>query len=130
MKAKLPEVDASNARNYSDKEVIRRIHAIGLVKGAMRELIDCRLYMSRSGDGASPVYCSLWITGGDRYTSGAGRANGYGYHKASAAVSDAISSAGIRLDERIDGIGDSAINDALTAIATACGAESVLIVGN
>ena len=127
MKATLPTQPVSNARQL-DKEVINHYHAIGLIDGEMTPLVDCRLYMSRSGDGASPVYCALWLLHGG-YSSGRGTASGYGYHKRSSAVGQAIRSAGIKLDGDIEGVGDDAVRDALTAIAVACGATQVLIVG-
>jgi len=130
MKATLPAVGVSNARQL-DKEIIKQYHVIGLFDGQMREIIDCRLYMSRSADGASPVYCSLWVFGkqdSNFYTSGRGRANGYGYHKRSAAVGDALDSAGIKLSEDISGGGNSAVEEAFQAIGAALGAEQVLIV--
>jgi hypothetical protein len=133
MEATLPTQNVSNARQL-DKEVVQKYHAIGLFNGEMREIIDCRLYMSRSGDGASPVYCSLWILGGEHWTSGRGTASGYGYHKCSAAVSSALSSAGVILTRDdgamadISGVGDSAIEEAFRAIGAAMGADQVLIV--
>jgi len=149
MKAILPTQAVSNAKHYDNKEVIKRFHAVGTFQGVLGEFVDCGLYMSRSGDGASPIYCSIWVRGQKEvredsrgeylssgfHTSGRGQANGYGYHKASAAVAAAIESVGIKLindDGKgidIGGVGDSAITDALTAIAKACGAETVLVVG-
>lgn len=130
MKATLPTQPVSNARQLYKKEVINHYHAIGLIDGEIVPLVDCRLYMSRSGDGASPVYCALWLLYGENgYSSGRGTASGYGYHKRSSAVGQAIRSAGIKLDENIDGVGDDAVKDALTAIAEACGATQVLVVG-
>ena len=130
MKATLPTQPVSNARQL-DKEVINHYHAIGLIDGELTPLVDCRLYMSRSGDGASPVYCALWLLYGENgYSSGRGTASGYGYyHKRSSAVGQAIRSAGIKLDGNIEGVGDDAVKDALTAIAEACGATQVLVVG-
>ena len=62
------------------------------------------------------IYCCLWIHG-EPYTSGSGWAGGYGYHKASAALQEAITNAGFTLSEPIDGRGDTAIDAALLAIA-------------
>lgn len=130
MKATIQPQGRSNAKQL-DKEIIKQFHVIGLFDGQMREIIDCRLYMSRSGDGASPVYCSIWVfgkQGSSFHTSGRGRANGYGYHKGSAAICEALDSAGIKLDRDISGVGDSAVEDAFRAIAEALGAKQVLIV--
>lgn len=77
------------------------------------------------------AYCSLWINGAGRYGRGQGKAGGYGYHKPSAALADAISDAGVTLtgdvygraktDKRcsISGVGDSAMTEACEAIARA-----------
>jgi len=150
MQAILPTQAVSNAKQYDSKEIIKHYHAVGTFQGVLGEFVDCRLYMSRSRDGASPVYCSIWVRGKpvksttythgiqdyltlNLHTSGRGQANGYGYHKASAAVSAAIKSTGIKIvddnGKEIELSGDSLIVDALTAIAKACGAENVLVVG-
>ncbi len=127
MKAILPAQAIHNARHL-DKEVIAHYHAVGIINGKLTELVDCRLYMSRSGDGASPVYCALWVHG-ECHTSGSGKASGYGYHKISSVVGQAIRSAGIELDKHIDAADGEAVREALTAIAMACGATQVLVVG-
>jgi hypothetical protein len=100
MKAVMPQTSVSNARNYGgEKEQIRGIKLID--KKTERVIVDARWYMGRSTS-ASAVYCSLWCMGRGVYesahsTSGKGTACGYGYHKASAALASAITSAGITL---------------------------------
>lgn len=129
-------------------------------KKTERVVVDCRLYMGKSAS-ASAVHCALWVqsvknapdTWQDGYTStsGKGTASGYGYHKASAAVASAISSAGIelwgspyarpvndekpadtrkRLKERahIGGCGSGSIECALSAIAYAAGYPDCILV--
>lgn len=71
---------------------------------------------------AMTVYCCLWITGQNR--QGSGSAGGYGYHFASAALSYAISNAGIALSEHIDGVGDGAMIAAMDAIGLALGLKN------
>lgn len=141
----------SNAKNYSqEKELVSRYLVID--KKTEKVLIDCRCYMGRSSN-SSQVYASIWINSlkplGDdaegfaTYTSGCGMAGGYGYHKESAAIDDAISSAGFTLfgsasgyDDKpdfkktchIDGVGESAIKSALLAIAYACDSKDVVFV--
>ncbi len=75
--------------------------------------------------------CALWTDyidaiGSARY--GFGRAGGYGYCKASAALADAIDKAGIGLSEPIDGRGEQAMRGALVAIAHAAGWLRVTVV--
>jgi hypothetical protein len=62
-------------------------------------------------------YCCAWIRGEDIYVHAQGKAGGYGYHKPSAAFADAMRSAGIRFDSGISGRRDSAINEAVEALA-------------
>ena len=131
--AKLPTTGRSNAKQL-DKEIIRRYHVVGTLNGALVSILTANVYMSRSGDGANPVDCALWVHAKGVYTSGKGTASGYGYHKPSAAIDAALTSAGIELIDSktgnrvtIDGVGDSAIEDAFTAIGKACGLDSVLI---
>lgn len=145
MRAILPEVERSNARNLSpEKETIRTIKVVGkrVRHNYAAVIAEARFYMGRSTS-ASTVYCSLWVHG-DKCTSGHGKASGYGYHKESAALQDAIESAGIELRgsnyahssekpnykrvARIDGCGDSSMEMALMAIARAAGARGKLLV--
>ena len=132
--AKLPTTGKSNAKQL-DKEIIRKYHVVGTLNGELVSVLTANIYMSRSGDGASPVYCALWLhVTGICHTSGKGTASGYGYHKTSAAIDASLTSAGIKLTDaksgnttHIDGVGDSTIEDAFTAIGKACGLDSVLI---
>lgn len=136
--------ECSNAKNLSrEKESTDRYLLID--KKTEKTVIDCRVYMGRSSS-ASTVYASIWVSVSDKkkpdswtygYTSGHGSAGGYGYHKTSAAIGDAIRSAGIELygspylrsdrDEGmkkrcdIGGVGDTAVRAALRAIAYAAG---------
>ena len=117
----------SNAINYGDKKEL--IKTFNVVTDGLKEVITVRCYMGRSA-GASAVYAAIWVNTRGYYSSGKGKAGGYGYHKASAAVADAISSAGITLDTNISGVGDGAIKESLETIASALGFSHVLIVEN
>ena len=117
----------SNAINYGDKKKL--IKTFNVVTDGLKEVIKARCYMGRSAS-ASTVYASIWINASGIYTSGKGKAGGYGYHKESAAIAEAIESAGISLDKDISGVGDDAIYVALKAIARALGFSNVLIVEN
>lgn len=145
MKAILPADTRSNGKNFDcDKETIRRMVVVGKLGGKLRNVCEARFYMGRANS-ASTVYCSLWVHG-DNYTSGHGKASGYGYHKSSAALASAINSAGIDLmganyayvkdDTRINfksrayigGCGDSSMEMAMKAIARAAGARGELLI--
>lgn len=124
MNAKFTKTECQNARNLGDKkEAIKQMILIAHKDGKFLEPVTVRWYMSRSGDGASPVYCSLWIHCSPYYVSGRGKASGYGYHKASAAFQDACDSAGIELSQSVDGRGDSSVREALFAVGLALGFE-------
>ena len=109
-----------NGKNRSNqKEMVGAWSTIGTdpTTGELREIITARTYMARSADGAGPVYGSIWIHTPGSYAGGNGTARGYGYHKPSAAIDEALTSAGIKLARPIDGCGDSAMLDAFAAIA-------------
>lgn len=141
--------DAQNGKNYGDtRETVGTMHIVGKRKGysgklELAELVTARFYMGRSSQ-SSTVYCSLWVHGAGVHTAGHGQAGGYGYHKQSAALASAITSAGIELSgdqyERdtsrarnkkpayIDGCGTESMRGALRAIAKAAGGKGELLV--
>lgn len=134
MKAIITE-ERSNARNLAgNKEIVKTKQAVVYSKGELKTPVDVRWYMGRSSN-ASVVYCSLWIHD-KKHTSGYGIAGGYGYHKESAAMQEALASAGIKLygsayntgekenfkkECYIDGVGDTAEDNAIKAIVKALG---------
>lgn len=83
----------------------------------------------------SRAYACIWIhwpesaphAGDSVYVSGGGYAGGYGYHRASAAAAAAIRDAGINLSQSISGVGDSAIESALCAIARALSKKAFIL---
>lgn len=86
---------------------------VGNKKGQVCETIaEARFYWSSSFE---TCYCCLWVHG-DNYTAGSGKAGGYGYHKESAALAEAIKAAGIKLDRDISGRGSEAMREAMEAI--------------
>lgn len=78
--------------------------------------VDLRIYHTKS-----TAFACLWIRGCDMDSQGSGRAGGYGYHRGSAAVDEAIRNTGFTLDQSIGGVGDNAIREALHAIAECLG---------
>lgn len=88
--------------------------------GKMHEAVILRIYRTESR-----VYSCLWTMGNSawgqynssHWRSGSGWAGGYGYHRSSSAAGEAIKAAGIVLSESINGAGDSAIMEAVEAIA-------------
>ena len=109
---------SSQALNARDKQaLIHQITILAIVDGAIKELAECRLYMSNSRS-SSRITSILWVNG-DNYACGSGHADGYGYHKPSAAVESAINAAGFELSEHIGGCGEQAMTDGLKAVALA-----------
>lgn len=124
-----------NGKWQDSKEQVEYYSVVTLKKGRrawageskFRQPITARVWMSRSRT-ASKVYAAIWIHGDNISAGGHGSASGYGYHKASAAISEAIRSAGVKLSKDIAGVGESAIEGALKAIAAHLGYSDVLIV--
>lgn len=87
--------------------------------GRVDPTISLRLY----GTGNRNFAC-LWA--GER--RGSGMAGGYGYHRPSQAAEEAIRNAGFELDKSIGGAGESAMREALLAIAKALGVKRPVIV--
>ncbi len=105
--------------------------------GELCEVITVRTYMSASRN-ASTVRACVWIkpaNAGANWYSGRGDAGGWGYHKESAAIADAISNAGVSLfgdpygrdgsrnksPLHFGGTGDTAYRQIFEAIAKAAG---------
>lgn len=136
MKAKFKSPRSQNGRMMDgEKEQVAAMTVVAFRKGKFEEPVTARFWMARRSDGASPVYASVWVFGprpadGSEsvHLAGHGRANGYGYHKRSAALQAALSSAGVMLSERINGVGDGAMRDALSAVARTLGYRRFTIV--
>ena len=123
----------SNARCPDNKKLVSAYSlVVRLPSGDMREVITVRCYMGRSAS-ASVIHAVMWVKCADgHWTSGSGHAGGYGYHKESAAIADAVKSAGIELkdldrtdrkDRRFDlgGTGGTYYPQVFEAIARAAG---------
>ena len=122
----------SNARCPDNKELVSAYSlVVRLPSGEMREVITVRCYMGRSAS-ASVIHAVMWVKCADgHWTSGSGSAGGYGYHKESAAIADAIKSAGIELQDlendrkdhwfNLGGTGTSYYPQVFEAIARAAG---------
>lgn len=74
--------------------------------------ISCRLYSTQATN-----YCCIWISKAGEMISGSGSAGGYGYNRMSAAVAHALDQCGYKFDEGISGVGESAVERALMAVA-------------
>lgn len=130
-----PTKQKKPAKWMDGKALIRKYHVVAYRKKLKSytnwaELVTCLIWMSKSADGAGPVYCSVWITdpNGVLNTSGRGVATGYGYHKCSQALEEALENAGVQLPFNIGGRGDTTMTDAFLAIAKKLGFNDALVV--
>ena len=101
MRVNLPEKSVFNAKYFDNKETVRTVYGVVGRQGVVKQAVKVEWYMGRSSK-SSVVYCNIWV--GNVY-SGTGKAGGGGYCKRSAAFSEALRSAGIEIDEAIDGRG-------------------------
>lgn len=93
-------------------------------QGSANAVVELRLYGTGNRN-----YACLWVHDSSNSgisTSGTGWAGGYGYHRPSAAAQEAINNAGFVLSESISGVGDSAIERAVRAIAEHLGYSDYL----
>ncbi len=91
---------AENAKRPDNKEIVSAYSlVVRLPSGELREVITVKCYMGRSAS-ASVIHAVMWVKCADgHWTSGNGSAGGWGYHKESAAIADAVTSAGIELQD-------------------------------
>ena len=115
----------SSAFAARDSQIlIKQLSVIAAYDNELQELVTARFYMSSRRD-ANYVTCIFWVHGGTAgYVSASGTAGGYGYHKASAALQDALNSAYIELSDRISGVGEKAMAAALLVVAKAARPEA------
>lgn len=92
-----------------------------------KAVITARIYAVPSRTWGAVFYACVWISSPTRknrksyYLTGGGKASGCGYHKPSAALESAFDDATITFDEGVGGVGESAMREALAAVATAMG---------
>jgi len=116
-----PTEDPRNTYSYRrEKNFDSQISVIDLDEG--KEIACVRFYRPDE-----VVYCVVWIDS-DKPARGCGKAGGCGYHKHSAALGEALSRAGVTLSEPIDWRGDSAMDEALIALARHMGVTRPLVV--
>jgi len=120
-----PKEGMKNAQGIRDKEMIRSYTVIDLELA--KTIIDVRVYRGRSAS-ATTIYALAWIRSVEKWGEGEGRAAGGGYHKASAAIDEALSSAGVKLEHSIAGVGESAVIEALHALASHLGVAKARVV--
>ena len=117
---KITPTDGINARSHRRENAFQNsLELVAYSKGSgIVELASLRIYGTQAKN-----YACLWVH--DRksgiHCSGSGSAGGYGYHRPSAAAAEAFQSAGIELSKHIGGVGESAMKEALNALAKKLG---------
>lgn len=91
-------------------------------EGEANAVVTLRLYWP-----STVCYACLWVHSEKVTTQGSGSAGGGGYCKASASAGEAIANAGFTLDKDICGASESAIREALRAIAVEIGHPEALL---
>lgn len=125
MKATITSKESKfNANHRKENKFYRQYSAIVFSGENASEAVTLRLYGTEK-----MTYACVWVHANGIWKSGTGSAGGYGYHRGSAAAGEAIENAGIELSERISGVGNTAINKAITAIAkAACGDNAMIYI--
>ena len=116
-----PTEDPRNICSYRrEKHFDSQLSLIDLDEG--REIACVQFYWP-----AETVYCVVSIFS-DKPAHGYGKAGGGGYHKRPAAMGEALARAGVTLSKPIVGRGDSAMDEALLALARHMGVTRALVV--
>ena len=136
--AVLPQSPVSNGRRLDNKALATGYQLVAHEGVGFKEIVTAFVWLGKSSN-ASRVFAAIWVQGDDSknrpWLSGQGSAGGWGYHKGSAAIDEAIRSAGVKLygtpygrstgdfdkETSIHGVGDTGIELALYAIGQACG---------
>ncbi len=124
--ARISRDPARAAVNFDGKkERVDQLRVVVFQDGELHDAVDVRLWMGRAAS-ASTHYCSVWARPAPGFQprdwrTGHGKAGGYGYHRASAAMGAAVSAAGFELSAPIEGVGESAMESAALALAAAMG---------
>lgn len=106
-------------RERQEKHFYNGYKVVTIVNGEMVELVDARLGATNNCHYAS-VWLNVHYCDNNYYNNcgsarGTGKAGGYGYHRASAALDSALRRAGMRFSVGCSGMGESAMRDCLLA---------------
>lgn len=100
----------------NNMEKIYDLKLVVCYKGQIFVLATVDIYMGKSNS-ASVMHCYFRLNDTRQNRYGYGSAGGYGYCKRSSSMSHALEWAGIKLEKSINGVGESAMQEALEAIA-------------
>jgi hypothetical protein len=124
----LPEVlkESALSMKFRDNTPLHSgMKVVSVMDKDLKEIIDARFYRGNSGR----VYCCVWVHGDERYGRGVGIADGYGYHKTSAALSFALQDMGLVLRKHdCNCAGEGAMADILKEFARLMGYENAHLI--
>ena len=111
-------ISSAAAKARDNQAFTREISVLGFDPNhdTLRSLVTARLYTPLRPN-SSTITAIIWVYTPDRNVCGSGKTSGFGYHRGSAALADAIYNAGIALSQDINGSGDAAMDRAVMAIA-------------
>ncbi|MDR0908712.1 MAG: hypothetical protein LBM77_03000 [Spirochaetaceae bacterium] len=91
-------------------------------------VLDCRVYTSRKPYSCR-VIAAVWLHDkkSQRYGSGVGSAGGYGYHKPSMAIENALHEIGVKPSHRIGGVGYPACKEIFAEIMQELGYTNFVV---
>lgn len=109
---KLVSITESNVGQKRDKIEHGFYKEIAIIQSENKT--PCRFRFYNTGQ---TIHCIAWLSGNEHYTSGYGKAGGYGYCKESAAMESAIIDSGIAMDQHWGGMGETKQREAAFSIA-------------
>lgn len=105
--------DGINIKDRREDNYQESLLGVVVDDGKLKVVVDLRIYGTKSKN-----YACVWVHDNkhDIHCSGSGSAGGYGYHRPSAAASEAFAKAGIEFDSELSGRGDSVMEHAVYTI--------------
>ncbi len=110
---KFEPTEAININHRKEKHYMESLLGVVVDDGQLKEVVDLRVY----GTNAMNYVC-VWINDSKHniHATGSGSAGGYGYHRPSAAASEAFAKAGVEFTDELAGRGDTIMESAVEAV--------------
>lgn len=108
-----------NRNHRKENAFAKEYKAVAIVENEIIEVLTCRVYATNARH-----YCCIWLHS-DLYLSSSAYAGGYGYHRESAAISEALENMGFEFDKNFYGTGKQV--EALEAVTEYLGYKNFKI---
>lgn len=113
MKAQLFNLKSDfNTNHRKERYFYKELTAFTVLDGEIKTVATIRYYATDARH-----YAACWVHHYNGWGQGTGYAGGWGYCRESAAAAEALQAAGVKLSQDINGRGQSAVIEALEAIA-------------